>query len=395
MIVETKKKAPLFAQHSFWNNQLVVKYCDEDKERPQGIIKKLEFKDISTVPTPLPEEFEWCIIDVNNMEEIEEVYKLLKDHYMEYDKGKQKTTLTIDFLRWVLAPPGYFKDCAVGIRLKSTKELIGFANSAPAKISLGGTVLDMGSFSYLCIERRFRAKRLPSFITTELIRRTNLNGVWQSFFTSSKVIFVPFSEVWFYGRVLNYTKLFELEYASIPSGSSLEEEIEKNRLPTVDIKGFREMTKEDVPQVVKILAQYLKRFEMHPVFTEETVEHMFLTKKGIVHSYVVESEKAVTDFVSFYLVYYTVHRHETIKGFSAANLYYYAVTKTPLKELVNMVMVTAEKMGVDTFDTSDSMENKTFIEELKFEKLNDCQHFYFQNYSFRKILPEELGMHDI
>eukprot|EP00826_Nyctotherus_ovalis_P048108 TRINITY_DN5633_c0_g1_i25.p1 TRINITY_DN5633_c0_g1~~TRINITY_DN5633_c0_g1_i25.p1 ORF type:complete len:217 (-),score=45.06 TRINITY_DN5633_c0_g1_i25:665-1315(-) len=211
MIVETKKKAPLFAQHSFWNNQLVVKYCDEDKERPQGIIKKLEFKDISTVPTPLPEEFEWCIIDVNNMEEIEEVYKLLKDHYMEYDKGKQKTTLTIDFLRWVLAPPGYFKDCAVGIRLKSTKELIGFANSAPAKISLGGTVLDMGSFSYLCIERRFRAKRLPSFITTELIRRTNLNGVWQSFFTSSKVIFVPFSEVWFYGRVLNYTKLFEVK----------------------------------------------------------------------------------------------------------------------------------------------------------------------------------------
>lgn len=88
---------------------------------------------------------------------------------------------------------------------------------------------------------------------------------------------------------------------------------------SADVKGVREMTKEDVPQVFTLLGEYLKRFQIHPIFTKEKLEHMTLPREGMIYSYVVEDEKkTITDFVSFYILPYTVLKHPTIKEYNVS-----------------------------------------------------------------------------
>lgn len=74
------------------------------------------------------------------------------------------------------------------------------------------------------------------------------------------------------------------------------------------------MAKEHVPQVHALLAEYLKKFIIYPILTEERLAHMFLPREDTVYTYVVlNSENEITDFISFYLVDYSVLKHETIK----------------------------------------------------------------------------------
>eukprot|EP00826_Nyctotherus_ovalis_P048192 TRINITY_DN5646_c0_g3_i6.p2 TRINITY_DN5646_c0_g3~~TRINITY_DN5646_c0_g3_i6.p2 ORF type:complete len:157 (+),score=46.60 TRINITY_DN5646_c0_g3_i6:640-1110(+) len=156
------------------------------------------------------------------------------------------------------------------------------------------------------------------------------------------------------------------------------------------------MAKEDVPQVHALLAEYLKKFKLYEIYTEERVAHMLLPRKDVIHTYVVTSaDGKVTDFISFYITDYTVLKHPSIKESKSGYLYYYAFTKTPLAKLVNAAMHHAIKLGVDSFITSDYMDNAQFLKELNFKWLNDCQQVYLYNYSFRSISSNELGVHFI
>jgi len=55
-------------------------------------------------------------------------------------------------------------------------------------------------------------------------------------------------------------------------------------------KGLRESQLKDVPAMTKLLATYLKKTALHPVFDEEEVAHWFITKENIVNCFVVEVE---------------------------------------------------------------------------------------------------------
>lgn len=48
------------------------------------------------------------------------------------------------------------------------------------------------------------------------------------------------------------------------------------------------MTKSDVPQVHKILLNYLKKFDLAPMFDVEECAHFLLPRENVINSYVVE-----------------------------------------------------------------------------------------------------------
>ena len=83
------------------------------------------------------------------------------------------------------------------------------------------------------------------------------------------------------------------------------------------------MVKKDATQVQALLAEYLKKFTVHPDLSLAEVKHMFVPKEEIVDSYVVENaEKKITDFVSYYAVPCSVLKHETIKEYKVKVLCY-------------------------------------------------------------------------
>ena len=53
------------------------------------------------------------------------------------------------------------------------------------------------------------------------------------------------------------------------------------------IKGLRTMQKKDLRETFELLDNYLKKFTIHFEFTEAEFEHFFLSRPGVIDSYVV------------------------------------------------------------------------------------------------------------
>lgn len=321
-VIARRKETSLLSKHKYWGSQPAMQYDDLDNEDlVAGPIKQMQVKDVQTTPCPLPEDLEWTELDVkNNEKDLQEVYELLRDYYIEdYDSGF-RMKLSAGYLKWAFAPPGSHKEWAVGARSKETKELILFANIAPTKVSMAGKVIDMGEASLGAMNTKYRSKRLSPLVFAEIIRRLNLRNVWQFFMSTDRVTFAPFSEAWFYRRELDFKTMVEVGLSKVPEGSTLEKEAELANIPeAANVPGMREMAKDDVPQVHALLANYVKKFTLYQIFTDERVEHMLLPKKDIVYTYVVPGpDGKLTDFVSFYVVPYSVLKHETIKEFKVS-----------------------------------------------------------------------------
>lgn len=68
---------------------------------------------------------------------------------------------------------------------------------------------------------------------------------------------------------------------------SMESTIQNYKLPSeTQTLGLRHMTATDVPQVTILLAEYLKKFSLAPVFNEEEIMHWLMPRKSILYAYV-------------------------------------------------------------------------------------------------------------
>ena len=68
----------------------------------------------------LPAGFEWSTIDLGDDKQAQEVYELLRDNYVEDSENTFRFDYPIDFLRWALMIPEYFKEWHVGVRATKT-----------------------------------------------------------------------------------------------------------------------------------------------------------------------------------------------------------------------------------------------------------------------------------
>ena len=62
------------------------------------------------------------------------------------------------------------------------------------------------------------------------------------------------------------------------------------------MKGIRPMEKKDSKDVHRLITEYLTRFKIAPVFTEDEVEHYFVPRPGVIDSFVVEVNRSAFYF---------------------------------------------------------------------------------------------------
>lgn len=51
-------------------------------------------------PYPLPKDFQWCFVDLNDPIQLKEVYELLSANYVEDDDAAFRFRYTAEFLDW-------------------------------------------------------------------------------------------------------------------------------------------------------------------------------------------------------------------------------------------------------------------------------------------------------
>jgi len=164
---------------------------------------------------------------------------------------------------------------------------------------------------------------------------------------------------------------------------------------TTTTPGLRPLKEEDCEQTWKLLMSYLHKFQLFVVLNLEEFKHMFLSKSGIVTTYVVEDPNkkgTITDFFSYYHLPSFVINHPTHKELKAAYSYYNVATKTDWIQLMNDALSLAHQQGFDVFNALDVMENDTFLKPLKFGIGDGHLQYYLYNWKVAEMRPSDVGI---
>lgn len=399
--------------HEFWSTQPVPK---DAKEKHEGPLEKRTLEDVRQEPYPIASVLEWWVPDIANDEgDLMQVYELLRDNYVEDDDSMFRFNYSHEFLRWALTPPGYVKDWHVGVRKKSDKKIVAFISGIPVDIQVRrvtpaceseeAPVKDvehrkMCEINFLCIHKMLREKRLAPILIKEVTRRVNCTDTWQAVYTAGIVLPTPFTSAQYFHRSLNPEKLVAIRFSRIPAQfekfqnpmQMMKRNYAVPEQPT--LKGFRQMTSDDVDDVHRMLAQTLSTYKVAPVYSKEEIVHWMLPRPGVVFSYVVEDPKTkkATDFVSFYSLPSTVIGNPKYNDLNAAYSFYYSANTVPLKSLMGDALVAAKQQNFDVFNTLDILDNKQFVSELKFGPGDGNLHYYFFNWGYPTIEPAAVGL---
>ncbi|KAI6005702.1 N-myristoyl transferase [Pisolithus albus] len=386
------KKA--MGEHKFWATQPVPQMGEEPPSEDGCIEPTKAIEDVRREPYPLPKDFEWSVLDIDDPKQIKEVYDLLSLNYVEDDDAAFRFQYSAEFLEWALKPPGYFKEWHLGVRVSSNKKLVAFISGVPTTLRVRGNVFRASEINFLCVHKKLRSKRLAPVLIKEVTRQVHLQGIAQAIYTAGLVLPTPVSTCRYYHRSLNIPKLVDVKFTYYTTP----------RLP-----GLREMEEKDIPQVADLFARYMQRFNMAPIMTVGEIRHLFLSGRGdveqpcekyrrpkqVLWAYVVEDPKEhrITDFFSFYSLPSTIINHARHNLLEAAYLFYYASNvafepgvdesnklKTRLVHLIGDALIIANQANFDVFNAVTLMDNVSFLDDLKFGAGDGLLNFYLYNW---------------
>lgn len=385
-------------EHKFWNTQPVPQLTEDiaaDQNCP--IDGEQDVTKVRQEPYNMPPGFEWCSIDVNDPVQVEELYNLLNQNYVEDDEAMFRFDYSKEFLQWALTVPGYLKDWHVGVRNAKTGVLMGCITAIPVHCRVYDRVVPMAEINFLCVHKKLRTKRLAPVLIKEITRRVNLTDRWQAVYTAGVVLPKPVSRCRYYHRSLNPKKLIEVRFSSLPPGSTLTKHLQTLKLPkrpSSASRGLRLMTLEDAPKVHALLSNYLhSKAKLAQEFSVEEVAHMLTPRANVVSTYVVENEAGeITDMCSFYYLPSTVINNPLHNKLNAVYSYYNVATTMSVKDLMRDLLIVAREEGADVFNALDLLENEGVFDELLFGAGDGFLQYYLYNWKCPAMPAKEMGL---
>ena len=155
---ENQKKE--MEDYKFWKTQPVPRL--NEKVVAEGPIESGKTPDqVPDKPYPLLLDFEWDTVDIEDSDQLQEVYDLLYEHYVEDSDATFRFQYLREFFNWALKAPGWRKDWHVGVRVKSLKKLAAFISATPLNLKLTKTKheIETVEINFLCIHKKLRSKR--------------------------------------------------------------------------------------------------------------------------------------------------------------------------------------------------------------------------------------------
>ncbi|KAK9815469.1 hypothetical protein WJX72_004194 [[Myrmecia] bisecta] len=393
--------------YAFWETQPVAQF-DEDPDKLPATDGPIDapktVADVRQEPYNLPAGFIWSDCDVKDDKTVKEVYELLTNNYVEDDDNMFRFKYSKEFLKWALRPPGFRPEWHLGVRVAGNSKLVGFITGVPASVRVRQSTVSMVEINFLCVHKKLRSKRLAPVLIKEITRRVHLQNIWQASYTAGVVLPKPVAECRYWHRSLDPKKLIHVGFSRLQPRMTMARTLKLYKLPTEpQTPGIRPLQKRDVPQVTRLLTQYLAGFAMAPLFTEEEVEHYLMPVTDVIDAYVVEGKDGViTDMLSYYTLPSTIIGDDKYNTLKAAFMYYTVATKTPLLDLMNDALILAKSKEHDVFNALDIFQNTEFLKELKFGIGDGLLRYYLYNWRVRPaadrdpkqppIRPSELGL---
>ncbi|ODN06142.1 Glycylpeptide N-tetradecanoyltransferase 1 [Orchesella cincta] len=382
----------LYRQFEFWSTQPVPK-MDEVITTNEPIEPDVPSDQIRTEPYSLPDGFSWDTLDLEDTSVLKELYVLLSENYVEDDDCLFRFDYPPEFLKWALKPPEWKQEWHCGVRVTKNKKLVGFISAIPATIGVHGKSLKIVEINFLCVHKKLRSKRVAPVLIREITRRVNVHAIFQAVYTAGVVLPKPIATCRYWHRSLNPKKLIETRFSHLTRNMTLQRTIKLFKLPQEPKCNFiRKLTKADVPGAHALLKKYLEKFKLRPEFDEMEFEHWFTPRKEIVETFVVDRNGEITDLISFYALPSTVVNNPVHKSIKAAYSFYNVAGSMSLQDLMFDALILARNEGFDVFNALDLMDNKEFLENLKFGVGDGNLQYYLYNWRCPSVNPDEIGL---
>ncbi|XGW17073.1 hypothetical protein V3C99_002024 [Haemonchus contortus] len=353
---------------AFWRTQPVPQFDEEKPTNENNFIEPdLPPEKIRHEPYSLPDPFVWSDVNLNDEKELQELYTLLTENYVEDDDNMFRFDYSAAFLKWAVQMPGWLPQWHCGVRAKQSGRLLAFIAAVPQTIRVYEKERPMVEINFLCVHKKLRSKRVAPVLIREITRRVNQQKIFQAVYTAGVVLPKPVGVCRYWHRSLNPKKLIDVKFSHLSAKMTMARTIKLYKLPDAPVTaGLRPLEKKDVSSAWKLLSEYLKQFSLAPVFTKKEFEHVFTPIDDVVYTYVVETGGKVTDMLSFYSLPSSVMQHPVHKSIRAVYSFYNVATTISFKQLMNDALILAHKLGFDVFNALDLMQNASILEELKF-----------------------------
>ena len=388
----------LVKKRKFWDTQPVPK-PSELKEQAHGPLEVKKVEDIPATPIKLPENFVWQDVDLEDEKDIEEIYTLLYENYVEDDDGYFRFNYSKEFLRWALLPPKRQKDLHFGIRDHSKGGiLIGFISGIILELKVEGATVNCTEVNFLCVKKEYRNHYIASVLIREVVRRSNRKNIWQGLYTSGTMLPTPIAQARYYHRNLNPKKLIDVKFSALPPTHKLSTHIKLYSLPEKPTlkEGYslRKAEEKDAKQIRALLMDHLKQYSLYTEYSKKDCAHWFTHRDDIIECYVIEKSGKITDMFSFYSLPSSVLNHPKYNTLRAAYSYYFVHTSMSLKELYTIALIQASANGYDVFNALDIMDNEQVFQDLLFSGGDGYLNYYLYNWKLKKgvLHPHELGI---
>lgn len=362
-------------------------------------------------PLPLPEPLEWCTVDLQAAEQLEEVFELLRDHYVENTGGEFRIFYSKEFLKWDMDPVNKKPEWCLGIRQKADGKLVGFLSGIPVELKVydegPGTCAEINFF---CIHFEWRKSAhsgvsLARLMITEMTRRVYNAGVRLALYTGGQELPNVITRARYYHRKINCRKLVDCGFSYLPRGMTMEELEDKFSLPEEPALPLRAMEEKDIPRCLELLNQHNAKYNLqfYRSFSEAELKHTLIAAHpGIVYSYVLETDGVVTDFTSFYCVPSTILKareddpegpKEIVGEIKNGYLYYTSVTTVEEEDMLSSLLVIGKQEGFDVFTVLScyGLKDKITCDQCRFGRGTGILKYYLYNWQGPTMDDTEMG----
>lgn len=376
-------------KHNFWSKQPIMG-MDEIVSKDGIIIDPTN----NNTPTKLPKDFEWCIMDLSNDQQMDQLIYFLNEYYTNNKQFSQIHTK--EFMQW------YYKDgnaILLGVKSSKLNLLVGFICGKVIKTQVNRTKDNFVEVKLLCVHHQLRHKKLVPCLVTELNRQFNLLNYNKGLYCANIYINKPIVSSQFFLRALNVDKLLSCEFLKIDNKNN-GDIIENIKKTNANLKGqlmdnFKKMEEKHIPRAFELFNEYMDKYNYHPIYTIEEFTNLFFNNE-FVETYVYEDEDDTTniyDFASYYngsmKILKGKHADEIIKK---GSLFYYTSVNNTVFSIISNLLKCAYKNGVDVFCALNIMEHGYILSDLYFERFDQDIHYYLYNYRVRDLSLKQIGL---
>lgn len=358
-------------RHTFWKDE-PVGLGDGNREISRAL---------KTEKEKLPVGYRFASFSMDA--DLEELYALIRNHYIGSREENMFLGYSRDFLKWDLDAIKCFPEYACVLKFKEdeniAERIVGFIYGKERHIVVGEKEMKLLGVNYFCLHTEHRKLGLAPVLIKEITRRAHQKNTTVAIFTGAKGFQFSFCRLQYFHRPINVLKLAELDFIPTYMNRYGRFRVEK------PIKKMRPMRVEDVDGLLAIYNKECRNYEVYEIIDRNTFLHNFLPRKDVIYTYVVDDD-VVREFVSFFIIDTVCSGSpESIK---TAYLYYYASPEP--ERLVEDLVHTLKELEIDLLNLLNMGKNKEIVQNPAYLSGTGYLHYSFYNFQTNKVDPEKL-----